>query len=194
MKLSLLYTNKQIALAQRQLPRAWSNRWRRSDMSNHTPDSSQDKTRFLSKISKNPKNGCWEWTGTLFSTGYACFWMAGKSRKASRVSFEFFKGPIAAGLCVLHTCDNRKCVNPDHLWLGSNAENSDDMKTKGRAKGGSPPGERAGKAKLTELQVRAIRAEYSLGNTTQTALGKKYGVTSVSIGQIVHRQHWKHIP
>ena len=155
---------------------------------------SQTKVRFLEKVIINPSSNCWEWIGTIFTTGYACFWFEGKNRKASRIAYEIFKGPITPGLCVLHFCDNRLCVNPDHLWLGSNADNSNDMKTKGRSSGGSPPGERNGKAKLTNVLVTTLREEFSRGNMTQVELGKKYGITSQNVGQIISRKHWKHIP
>src|SRR4051794_32506507 len=96
--------------------------------------------RFWSKVSKrgHPK-GCWEWTAGVFkSGGYGQFNMrvAGKRQpyRAHRISYELAHGPIPSDLCVLHECDNRVCVNPAHLFLGTRGDNCDDMHAKGRAR------------------------------------------------------------
>jgi len=91
------------------------------------------KESIQTKIFKYP-NGCWEWIAALDTYGYGQCRFNGKLYKAHRLFYSLFKGPISKGLFVCHSCDNKKCVNPDHLWLGTVQDNSDDMKNKGRAR------------------------------------------------------------
>ena len=81
-------------------------------------------------------SGCWEWTGPFFSTGYPQFWMDGTNRKGNRVSWLLFRGAIPESLMVLHSCDNKKCVNPEHLHLGDHAQNMRESSERGRHKRG----------------------------------------------------------
>ena len=85
------------------------------------------------KILKHP-SGCWEWMSALDKFGYGQCRFNGKNWKSHRLFYSLFKGPIPNGLFVCHSCDNKKCVNPDHLWLGTAQDNSTDMKIKGRSK------------------------------------------------------------
>jgi len=86
--------------------------------------------RFESKFKKT--NGCWEWQANISIYGYGYFWMDRKNQRAHRVAYKLYKGDIPSGMIVCHSCDNRKCVNPDHLWIGSNADNQIDCVVKGR--------------------------------------------------------------
>lgn len=94
--------------------------------------------RFSNKYEINETTDCWEWTACTNNIGYGMFrWETGKMRTAHRVSYEMFKGIIPKGKIVCHTCDNPRCVNPDHLWVGTHQDNFDDMISKGRAKFGA---------------------------------------------------------
>ena len=112
---------------------------------------------FHSRYSVDKKTGCWNWNGADNGRGYGEFSVGvGKNRKrylAHRVSVEINRGPIAEGLFVCHKCDNRKCVNPDHLFLGTCKDNLMDMAAKGR----STRGTKDSQAKLTDPEVLAIR-------------------------------------
>ncbi|KKM00856.1 hypothetical protein LCGC14_1800190, partial [marine sediment metagenome] len=125
--------------------------------------------RFWAKVIKN-KNGCWEWKNATDTSGYGLFWKNGKHHKAHRISWELHNGKIPKGLLVLHTCDNPLCVNPNHLWLGTNQDNQNDMYAKNRGK--KATGEKHGCAKLTWEVVRIIRKLYKRPEITQTILEK----------------------
>lgn len=118
---------------------------------------------------------CWEWTGSHNEKGYGTLW-AGRHIKAHRLSFELFQSPIPAGLHVMHSCDNRGCVNPAHLSLGTNADNLHDAESRGRIR----RGERHPNAKFTNDQVLDIYC----GTKTTKFLAKLYGVSIRTINKI----------
>ena len=157
------------------------------------PLSESDLARFWSKVDKSPGLGpdgdCWEWTACILSTGYGQFSAHGGCYSTHRVSFSLMIGPIPKGLCVLHRCDNRRCVNPSHLWAGTHADNGDDCTEKGRRLKGSSHQN----SKLTERQVMDIRLAYCPYKITHRCLGKKYGVDASLVWQIVNYKIWKHI-
>ena len=109
--------------------------------------------RFWSKVDKRGEDECWIWKAHVDKDGYGMMWVDGSNVKASRVSFTISNGPIPEGMIVCHSCDVPGCVNPRHLWLGSNLENSRDMVTKGR----SPVGERHGSKTHPERVARGDR-------------------------------------
>lgn len=145
--------------------------------------------RFWNKVKKT--KGCWFWTGAILQvTGYGCF-AANPNKLAHRAAWEFINGAIPNGLCVLHRCDNRRCVNPDHLFLGTHQDNSDDMFKKGRNR--QPKGEKSHRALLSNAQVRKIKKLYFPQKLGYRKLAKMFGVHFVTIGDIIRGTTWSHI-
>lgn len=139
--------------------------------------------RLLSKIKINDRSGCWDWLGCKFSTGYGQIKLGGKKRTTHRFSYELHRGAIPSGQCVCHRCDNPGCVNPDHLFLGTDADNVADKVAKGR----QAQGITHGLAKLTESDVLAIRAAVGV---TQQNLAERHGVTQSAISLIRLGKNW----
>src|SRR3990167_10376201 len=110
--------------------------------------------RFWNKVNKT--NSCWLWIASKFHDGYGQFRHEGSMKLAHRISYELHYGPIPDELCVCHICDVPSCVNPEHLFLGTQQENMEDKVKKGRARGGNP-------RKLTEDQIKEIDAFYKCG-------------------------------
>jgi hypothetical protein len=152
--------------------------------------------RFM-KYVKPQQSGCWRWTGGIAS-GYGTFRIGsltdGTRRPigAHRFSYEHHRGPISDGLFVCHSCDNKLCVNPDHLFLGTNSENILDASRKGLMRTNPNKGESNGRAVLTAKQVLRIRELRSLGHKMKD-LAETYGVTKTHISWIVNRKSWAHI-
>lgn len=155
--------------------------------------------RVLNKVIPIPFSGCWIFMGAVNHWGYG---MIGTGRRgmpvdrAHRVTYKHFKGDIPQGMFVCHSCDVPSCCNPDHLFLGTNQDNVNDMLRKRR---NSPPprnkhvvGSVHPGAKLTEQQVLEIRSLYDQGKTQQE-LADKYGVVRQSISKIVRRVRFKHV-
>ena len=139
----------------------------------------------LKHHSKANDSDCWVWQKRCYEDGYGQTQWNGKYVRAHRASFQVFVGPIPKGKLVCHKCDNPACLNPDHLLLGTPAENSADMASKGR----SLQGERHHKAKLTEAQVKAIRADSRSGKL----IGRDYGVSDTMVYMIKTRKSWAHV-
>lgn len=150
--------------------------------------------RFWKYVNKT--DGCWEWTGARFvAGGYGALngGRRGVTLRAHRLSWEIHHGPIPAGMDICHKCDNPPCVNPAHLFPGTTTQNMRDCSGKGRARGGSPGGERHHQAKLTDVKVLAIRTEYAAGGVGLQPLADRYGVSKKTILNVVHRRVWKHV-
>jgi len=153
------------------------------------------KNRII-KNSTKAENGCWNWDKAVKSFGYGYMTIGSRSDgtrntiTAHRASYSEFKEPIPEGLWVLHKCDNPKCVNPDHLYLGTRTENVRDMVNRGRL---SPQtGENNSNAKLSWVDVRAIRAERSSLKTPYRQMAKKYGLKHhTSVMDICNGKSWK---
>lgn len=132
---------------------------------------------------------CIEWQGAKTPNGYGRLTIQRKQLYAHRWVWEQAYGPVPEGLCVCHHCDNPSCINLDHLWLGTKDDNWDDMRAKERHRPGGTRGEAVGGSKLTEDQVRAIRAS----TERQTTLAKQYGVSQTAISNIKRRNTWAHV-
>jgi hypothetical protein len=154
-------------------------------------------TRFLSKIEKVTESGCWIWTGTVDKNGYGHVLINYKTLKAHRLSWLIHNGEIPAGQLVCHRCDVPGCVNPHHLFVGTQSDNMQDMHRKKRhtmrdkrwvqrmdVRGAKNPN-----AKFTEDDVRYIRSS----TEKATDLARKYGVHRNRIYEILKRQTWKEI-
>jgi len=150
--------------------------------------------RFWPKVDAKGPDECWPWTGSRSRHGYGRIGLGGKRGRveiASRVSWELSHGPIPDGMGVLHRCDNPSCVNPAHLFLGTQADNVADMYAKGR--GNRPRGEAHTCARFTVDQVLSIRQSYAAGGISQRELGERYGVSHRAIGRLVAGKTWSHV-
>jgi len=151
-----------------------------------TPVTPDDIARFWAKVNIRGPAQCWEWQGYRTDLGYGQFKLAGKTRKAHRLAYALGHGRQPAKSNVCHRCDNPRCCNPHHLFLGTKAENSADMVAKGRsAKGGCHS-----QAKLTEPQVLFIRKS----RLPCAILSERFNVRPEHISRIRTRTHWKHLP
>lgn len=149
--------------------------------------------RFWAQVDKNAPNGCWEWRGSVNSVwGYGRYLFKGTVRKPHRLAWFLIKGEWPQ-MMLLHSCDNRICVNPDHLREGTQKENVGDAVERNR----NPKGETHGQAKVTEEDVKEIRQRYQRynrkGGDTQASLAREFGVSQSVISKIILRESWKHV-
>lgn len=174
-------------------------------------------SRFWAKVNKdgplpdqsNPHYAglgpCWVWTASTFPSGYGQFRIWGGSIHASRAAFLLERGPAFEKL-VCHHCDNRPCVNPAHLFLGTHGDNARDMNSKGRRNDACGDrafarlhperlarGEDQGLSKLTEREVQLIREIYAGGGVTHRGLAAEFGVAKTSISRVLYRLTWRHV-
>jgi len=143
----------------------------------------KDQQRIERLSTPVPEIGCWVWLGCTSNAGYGlCGSEKGKTASAHRASYEAYKGKIPDGMVVAHACDNRLCVNPDHLWLATHAENSADMVAKKR----SASGEKCGGSKLNEEQIKFIRES----GLSHRELGTMFNVSHANIGYMKRGATW----
>jgi len=147
----------------------------------------KDLQRFFKKvfINSNRMGGCWEWQACVTRVGYGQLKFKERQVGVHRLSYEHFNGSIPEGTLVLHKCDIRNCVNPSHLFLGTNQDNMNDKINKGR----HAYGETSGQSKLTEAQVQDI---YNASGTFRD-IAKRYNISHVQVCNIKNKKTWKHI-
>ena len=132
-----------------------------------------------------PESGCWLWEGGVNPMGYGKTSMGKKTITAHRASYEVFVGKVPDGLFVLHRCDVPSCVNPSHLFLGTQADNINDKVNKQR----QAKGERHGMSKITE----EVAAKIKFGGGPHAVAAKKYGISACMVSQIRSGMYWKHV-
>lgn len=176
--------------------------------------------KFWKRVSKL-QSGCWEWVGGKNQDGYGKFWVVSRSHGAHRVSWVIHNGQIPKGIQVLHKCDNPPCVNPSHLFSGSNLDNVSDRVAKGRSNATRgenhhfrlhpekiirgdehfsrrhpeliPHGIEHHKATLNPEKILKIRKIYSEGSHSYKSIGAMFGVHKETVGDIIRRRYWKHV-
>ncbi len=144
--------------------------------------------RFWDKVNKT--NSCWLWTAYKNHDGYGQFGL--KNRKAigaHRYLYIELYGPIPEGMCVCHTCDNRGCVNPDHLWLGTHRDNMKDRMAKKR----DARGQRNGNVKLTDNQVRKIKKHLTRKDISRKEICRKFNIAYPTLCQIAYNITWRDV-
>ena len=147
------------------------------------------RARFEARAYPEPNTGCWLWATQADPYGYGNFSFGNKNRLAHRASYMIYKGEIPDGLFVCHSCDMPACVNPEHLFLGTNLDNMLDRDSKQRqARGKAIP-----QTKLSLEEVIQIREAYAVGNTTYNRLAKQFNVKDTTIQAIIQRKSWKYV-
>lgn len=144
--------------------------------------------RFWEKVEMIPFHECWEWIAYKNKLGYGVFRFDNKTQLAHRISW-FLKYNIMPDRLVLHKCDNPGCVNPNHLFLGTDNDNAQDKVNKNR----QAKGYDFKSVKHTEEDIKEIRKLYSTGDYTTRKLAKMFGTCNSKISDIINRKRWKHI-
>jgi hypothetical protein len=147
-----------------------------------------EEQRYWAKVDRRGGDECWEWTAYCNRSGYGCFGIDGSSVLAHRYGFELANGEIDEDLCVLHRCDNPKCQNPAHLFLGTRVDNAADRDAKGR----QARGERQGSAVLTEDLVREANRLYR-GGMSIPKIAERLGVKKGTLGSVRKGLSWSHL-
>lgn len=168
--------------------------------------SDNDIDRFWQKVAVSAQDACWDWSASCFRDGYGQFKASGKNLKAHRVAFYLHHGIDPLQNLVCHSCDNRRCCNPAHMFLGTPRDNAHDAIRKNRFVAASGDqhgsrtkpesrarGERIASSVLTATEVRLIRDLYAGGEMTQSEIAARFRVTREAISRIITGRNWAHI-
>lgn len=166
--------------------------------------SESEKSRFWSKVSVRSGDECWPWMAGLKSGGYGNFFIAGRLRATHRVAFTIAKGSIPHGLSILHSCDNPRCCNPQHLRAGTAQDNANDKIARGRQAKGDRTGARLHPetvrrgeahhwARLTEPMVRQIRHARDVLGLKYHAIAARFGISVPNAYVVATRRGWAHV-
>jgi len=150
--------------------------------------------RLWSGIQINRETGCWDWTKSLTSSGYGKIYTDSLGRRSKletvhRLMYKLFIGKIPDHMQVCHKCDNKRCVNPTHLYAGTQQDNTNDAKERHLL----ARGEKNGYAKLTSSQVQQIRV-FKLNGMSSRDIGTKFNITQRHANAIIKGNSWNHIP
>lgn len=145
--------------------------------------------RLMAKVDKSGDGGCWNWTAAVMKKGYGVLNARRTYHRVHRLSYILHVGVIPEGMHVLHKCDNRRCVNPEHLFLGTQADNMTDKKLKGRA----PKGSSNAAAKLKDNEVASIKTLLARGSCSQPFLARWFNVSQSAIHMIARGKNWSHL-
>lgn len=141
------------------------------------------------RVEYDAMTGCWLWAGGTFRNGYG----KSSSLRAHRLSWEIHMGPVPPAMCVCHRCDTPACVNPDHLFLGTQADNVTDSTKKGRSRVGvGVLGEAHPRARITEAQVRWIR-ELRRAGLGHRRIGRITAIPSTNVWSVLSGRTWSHV-
>ena len=147
--------------------------------------------RFWRYVEKKSDHECWNWTGACNNDGYGHLNIKNKTTRITRFSWTLHNGMIPKETpCVLHHCDNPKCVNPNHLFLGTQADNVEDMINKGRDNKARQKGEDNANHKLTLNEVKEIRRLHKKKQLTKKQIGEIFNVHQVTISRICNNKSW----
>lgn len=150
----------------------------------------KDKARFWAKVNKREHDECWEWTAGRFSSGYGSFSLQGKNYGSNRIAYFLKFGFIEKEFFCLHSCDNRTCCNPNHIFTGTNQDNMDDMVKKGRSF--HAIGELHGASKLKEKQALDIIFRRKRGDSLKSIAGL-HSISVASVSSIATGRNWANL-
>ncbi len=147
--------------------------------------------RFWGKVDIRGPNDCWNWKRALMTNGYGLVRFEGNLRGVHRVAYELTFGKIPDGFNCCHTCDNRLCCNPNHLFIGTQKDNIQDCVRKERLN--TAKGEKKRNHKLTKEDVLMIRSKYALGYCSHGDLAKEFNIARSGVTNIINGKRWKHV-